>query len=896
MTRIFIVLIFFLSTLTLLHAQQSPADPLRVNEVFHRAPLSKALKTIQTKYNVRIAYDNALVQNVVVDLVLTDLTVRESLERLLRGTSLVVNAVGENFVIVPAAPEKAMLPMQQSTLKLSGVVLDEASNETLPNAVIRISGTNLAVTSNDDGHFTILQVPGDTCTVDISYMGYITQSIRVADIPEPGQMRIRMKSDTKILNEVVLVDEYNQAIQIQPTPGAFAFNPRSLSTLPSLGEQDLSRTMQLMPGVTATDESSSGMVIRGMHSSTNLVTLDGMTIYQQDHCFGAFSIINADIVKDVRVQKGMFDAKYGGRSSGVVDITAKNGNTVRPGFNVKLNSMNVKAIAEVPLGKKWSVFMGARRSITDVVQSPLFKDLFSIARQSNDQIQLFQIDQAFGGTGAEPSYAFYDTYGKITFRASTRDVVSLSLYTSRDQMKIDDDISYQTDPENFFKLNDQEYTRWGNYGASLRWGRQWGDKFYTNVRISDSKFFRRYDYDQGVELPEMMSNYQLLIENNISDLSFAYENEWLYRDNVTFELGYNGVRQNTLIKVNDLYEFSGDFEVEEPEDVGMSEKDDSWLHTVYASATITLTDKLTATAGARLNHYYNQEGTSHIEPRISVQYKWNESFNLKGAYGRSNQFVSQLVYYSPTGSVSGLAENVWRLADPVNGAPVPDTDHFTAGATVKSKSLVYDAEVYYKTSAGVLIDEDYNGGDAEVYGVDLMVQKTTGIHKGWIAYTLARGTQSHPMMFNGKAVPSWQDQRHELKVVNMLALGSWNLSSTIIYGSGKPYPKYTVIWNYDEYGIIDDYDTQLDYSNQSRLPAYFKIDLAASYRTIIKERVDLEVGLSINNVTNHENIKTRRLDTAALDEAVFSNVEVPATYRDVKLLGFMPSLFVSVTF
>jgi ferric enterobactin receptor len=889
-----ILTVLFICTTVIVQGQQS-AGEIHINEVFRKTPLSKALKVIQTEYNIRIAYDHSLVQNIIVALQLNDLSIAESMERLLAGTPLTFHAVGDNIVIVPRTLEPAESSTEKMAINLSGDVLDADTEETLPQATIRVKGANIATTTNNDGRFTIFDIPGDTCLLEIMYLGYITQTVRVQDVDKPDQLRIRLRNDTKILNEVVVLDEYNQAVHLEEEPGTAVFNPRSLSSLPSLGEQDMARTLQLMPGVAATDESSSGMVIRGSHSSYNLTLLDGMTIYQQDHFFGSFSIINADIIKDVRVHKGMFDAKYGSRVSGVVDITTKNGNAVKPAFDVKLNLINAKATAEIPIGRKWSLFAGARRSFTDLVQSNLFTTLFDIARISNDQIQIFR----FEGLGGKitPRYYFYDANTKLTFRPTPRDNISLSFYVSRDHMLIGDSISFHDDNDRLAIKRD-ETTRWGNNGLSLRWGRQWGEHYYSNIRISGSRFFRRYDFDQQITVDTMDSDYKLTLNNSIRDLSYAIDNEWVLHSKLSFEFGLAGTRQETGVRIQDKYVVSGDVPPDEiPEDSHISEEEHSWLHSAYGSIIMSPTAKFTASAGARLVYYYNHAGKPYFEPRLTTRYKITEPLNLKAGYGRSNQFITQLFYHSPTGSISGIHENFWMLSDPGDiRSPVISADHFTAGITLKRKRFVYDAEVYYKVNHGVIIDEDLNSGRTDMYGLDVMLQKTTGIHTGWIAYSISQGTQTHPYILNGRSAPSWQDQRHELKVINMLMLGNWNLSSTLIYGSGKPYPRYTVRYHRDGNGMLNGYGLLLDYNNQSRLPAYFRIDLAASYTIKFKNSSKIEVGVSIHNITDHRNIKTRRIDAENLDEALSTNTELPATYNDIVLLGFSPSLSLNVSF
>ena len=892
MTKYFVALAF--SCIVFAMQGQSSTEQLVINEVFRKVPLSKALKTIHEKYQVKIAYDNALVQNIVVALNLNSLSLSESFERLLGGTPLTYEKVGENFVIVPRPPEPAK-QIEKVDLSVTGIIVDDETGETLPQAIINIKGTNIATTTNNDGHFSLLNVPSDTCSFIIQYLGYVSQTIRVKETDK--QLVVRLKSDTKILDEVVVLDEYNQAIHIDEKASAAVFNPKSLASLPSLGEQDISRTLQLIPGVTATDESSSGMIIRGSHSSYNLTMLDGMTIYQQDHFFGAFSIINADIIKDVRVHKGLFDAQYGGRVSGVVDITTKNGNALKPAFNVKFNPINTKATVEIPLGKKWSLFAGARRSFTDVVKTDLYKSLFDIAQKSNDQIEIFRFANPLEGLSS-PKYFFYDANAKLSYQPSDRDIVSLSLYVSRDNMRLSNSYGIDDGVDNF-SIKSSEETRWGNNGISLRWGRQWNDRYYSNVRISDSKFFRKYRYYQEVDFDTVTTGYTFAFRNSITDLTYAADNEWLVRDNTTITWGVSGAYQQTGVRLHDRYIYIGvppDDIPDNTPDTDVTRKDESWQHALYGSAEFRGIDRLTLTPGVRIVYYFNNTDQVFFEPRFSASYKINDQLNLKAGYGRNHQFISQLFYYSPTGSVSGLNENFWMLSDG-DEYPVIESDHVSGGATLKQREYLFDAEVFYKISKGVIIDEDINSGQTNMLGLDFMIQKTSGIHKGWIAYSVGRAQQQHEEIEGGRSMPTWQDQRHELKIVDMLMLGNWNLSSTLVYGSGKPYPKYTVSFNRDEMGVIESYDLQLDYSNRSRLPAYFRIDLAASYFIPFKKKSgQMMIGLSVHNVTNHKNVKARRVNTEKLDEAIFSDTEVAPTYSDIVLLGFCPTVSIGISF
>ncbi|WP_133259566.1 TonB-dependent receptor [Pseudochryseolinea flava] len=875
-----------------LNAQNNGADEIRIDLSFTKRSLAQVLKTLQEQYGVNIAYDHALVQNVVVALQVKNLTISQCLEQILANTPLTYEKVGKNYIIIQRPVTIANAAEVNTPITISGKIVDESTDETLPQATLSIAGTHISVSTNNDGHFTIFDVPSDTCTIHVRYLGYLSKAIRIKDLRASDHHRIGMKSDATILNEVVVFDEYNQAVRVENQPGSLVFNPKSLRSLTALGEQDISRTLQLLPGITATDESSSGMTIRGSHPSYNLTLLDGMTIYQQDHFFGAFSIINADVIKDVHLYKGMFDAKFGGRASGVIDITTKNGNAMRPSFNAKVNLINAKFTAEVPLSKKWSWFIGGRRSYTDMIKSKLFKDLFDIAYETNDQIELipFRIKNDI-----KPNFYFFDINSKLTYRPSSRDVISFTLYNSRDRMYFSDSTA-RTDLLGTYPISRSETVRWGNNGMSLRWSRQWNERHYTTIRFSGSNFFRRHRYQQSISFENTESTFASNISNRVEDLSYAFDNELSLSDKLSVDWGVQGSRQRTGAPGGYELVTTGDFPDYEKEDYEF-DSDKSWLNSLYGAVTLPVLKKIKTYLGARLALYHNSTTIAYIEPRANVQYALTNALTLKAGYTNSHQFITQNFYPSEMGTISGANENLWTLSklnDP--GNPVISSNHFTTGATLRKQHFTYDIEAFYKACDGVIIDEDRNSGTTTAYGVDVTIQKVSGMHRGWLAYTLSQSTQQHPFILNGQTKPSWQDQRHEVKIVNMLTLGNWNFSSALIYGSGKPYPKYLVNYTRDVNNVITDYALQWDHSNKSRLPSYFRIDFAATYTFQFNHTQALEIGLSIHNVTDHSNIKTRAIDRNALDEALYTFNEAPASYNDVALLGFSPSISMSYSF
>lgn len=865
---------------------------LRITENFENVSLSKVLKKFRSEYNLKIAYDNQLVQDIKVTQKLAGLTVEESLQKILEGTNLTHKQINGKIILIPNQ-QTDVLSSKPITF-LSGVIKDQDSGETLPNATVRISGTDKGVISNTDGHFTILEIPSDSGSLIVNYLGYRLQKIKLSEIQNSSNMLIRLKSEQTLLDEVVVTDDLESPLEVQEKISRVAFNPRALSSLPSLASQDLFRTLQLMPGVSSTNETSSGLVIRGSIPSQNLILLDGFTVYHLDHFFGVFSGINADYIKDVQIFKGGFDAKYGGRVAGVVDITGRTGNTNKPKFNFGANLVSINGTADVPLSKKLTLLFSFRRAYTDVIQSSLYRNLFATARDTDEQIKRpVEIPEM---KDVQPQFYFYDVNSKITFRPTSKDNISLSIYGGKDDLSGARDTAFSIASSSlYFEEDIAENSEWGNGGLSLRWGRQWNEKFYSNLKISGSNFFRTYNFKYRfyLETPDSTEDAQFRFRQNneLSDSNFALDNEWIINDKVSLDFGFSGMEYN----VSNITNVNG-----QEADSTVSKSN---IGSIYTTAKVAVTKKFTATFGMRLN-YHQSDDLMYNEPRVSLSYKFSDKLNLKSAIGRYYQFVNQIQYDDPYNGI----QNFWALSI-AGGVPVAQSNHYVIGATFKKGDFLFDVEAYYKTLNGVvefnlvpyLVEEgNVNSelfllGEGRMRGIDFLIQKETGKHKAWLAYSWSRSLNSYPAIQKGVYYPSMYDQPHEIKLVNMLTLSKWHLSSTWVYGSGRPFPEYEILYFKNSSNHIYDLAVARDRTNFRRLPDYHRLDLSAAYNFTIG-KFSGQAGLSIFNLYNRQNIKTRRLSIPALQRTLGGTEEPAPVYRDLILIGFTPSFFVNIGF
>jgi ferric enterobactin receptor len=886
LVRISIVLIFLTGSVT--------AQSIIVNENFVDTELADALKRIRKNYGVKIAYDNQLVESIRVTENIQNAPLDQALKKLLDGTGLGHRSLNDKVIIIPQpSPPPNVLPVR-TDISVSGVIKDEETGETLPNATVYITGTMSGTTTNTDGFFSLVKIPSDTCSVTINYLGYVAQKIYLRDIKDLNKMFVSLRADRKVLKEVVVTDSYESPLEVTDEVSKSAFDPKALTSLPSMGEHDIFRTLQLLPGVGGTNESSAGLVIRGSVPSQNLVLLDGFTIYHLDHFFGVFSAINADFIKDVQIFKGGFEAKYGGRVSGVVDITGKSGNTnyVKGTFGINLISTN--ATIEIPIGKKVSMLFSTRRAYSDLIQSNLYRNLFDVARNNDDQIK-----RPFENAkldAIDPTFYFYDFNSKVTYRPSRKDNISLSIYGGKDDLFGNKADSLSDISQNIsFKERLEESTVWGNNGLSLRWGRQWTTKFYTNFKISGSNFFRDYDFKYSYRLDStsfnQQGNFEFVQENRVDDSNLAIDHEWLISKRLTLEFGLSAM------------EYKIHYKTAANGTVGDERDEKGNIGSLYTTAKIRLSEKLQASIGIRSNHHQiNKEW--YTEPRVALNYKINNQFSLKGAVGRYYQFVNLIQYDDPYVGI----QNFWAFSNK-NGVPIIESNHYIAGATLRLNGFLFDVEGYYKDVEGVVefnpvpyfvkdgvLDQGLLvNGSGRMSGVDFLIQKEVGKYKGWISYSWSKSLHSFPSIEDGTFYPSLQDQPHEIKLINMLRLGRWDLSCTWVYGSGKPFPEYHITYFTDSNGNVEDFVVTKDQKNYNRLPAYHRLDVSASYNFLIGKAFG-QIGLSIFNIYDQKNVKTRKLSIPFLERTLQTPNQPLPEYRDLQLIGFTPTFFLIVGF
>jgi outer membrane receptor for ferrienterochelin and colicin len=769
---------------------------------------------------------------------------------------------------------------------LSGKVVEAGSGEPLSYANIVIKSKRSGTTTNVDGFFTLYGVPADTSIIQFSYVGYQIKEAQFNTLSGTN-IKIELEPTVTSLNEIVVQAQANNYINVQEGISTVRLSTKQITTLPSIGEVDIFRSLQLLPGVSGTNENSAGLFVRGGTPDQNLVLLDGMTVYKVDHFFGFFSAFNANAIKDVQLFKGGFPAKYGGRTSSVVDLTGKTGSFDKFGGSAGVNFLSANASLEIPIAKRFSILLAGRRSYTDVIQSDLYKNITGIFIDTDQQFRNLDFNTV------EPEFYFYDWNAKVSFRPSDKDMISLSTYNGRDFLDQSRkllrviDFGGGIEPRNA-SIDVAEKTNWGNKAGSLKWSRQWNSKWYSNLLVAGSEYFSNYDI-RGIfqltipSLDSLVNEIKLkaIETNRVRDYSFKLDNDLQLSEKHKLSFGaahtitsidYSAIRDDTLT---------------------ILESDQkSYYTSLYVADTWSPFSNLTLEAGLRAS-YYEMTDEFLWSPRVSISHQITSKIKLVAGYGLHYQFVNRII----NETITEGSRDFWLMADGelVN---VSSAEHYILGASYETNGWLFDIEGYWKELKGLTEfslqfrsnenfdpEELFFTGNGTAQGIELLIQKKTGQYSGWLSYTLGQVVHTFDDLNEGDAFYALHDQRHEIKLVNSYDIGEWSVAANFIFGSGKPFSEPDGFYNIEQLNGDDLQFISVGKKNGSRIPAYHRLDISAHHRFPIG-KAKADIGISLFNIYGNNNVWYYK----------FNFQQKPFTRTEVTYLGFTPNLSFNVSF
>ncbi|MCU0341353.1 MAG: TonB-dependent receptor [Spirosomaceae bacterium] len=729
----------------------------------------------------------------------------------------------------------------QEKRTISGYIKDASNGESLIGVSVYVREIGNGAVTNDYGYYALSLPVGASYTLIFNYIGYEKIEKKI-ELKEDLKLNIELKDESLKLQEVVVrttkEDENVKNIEMSVNK----VEMKTIRQMPALlGEVDLVRSIQLLPGVTSVGEGASGFNVRGGNIDQNLVLLDEAPVFNSSHLFGFFSVFNPDAVKDVKLIKGGIPAQYGGRISSILDVRLKEGNAKKREINGGIGTIFSRLSYEQPFAKgKGSFIVAGRRSYIDVLAKPFLKGDLKGSR-----------------------FYFYDLTAKANYRINDKNTVFLSGYFGRDVFGAD------------FGFD------WGNQTATARWNHVFNSKLFMNA----TAFYSNYDY--GIESDRnnrRTSGDKFQWKSNIQTFSIKPDFTYFLTPNNTITFGGQYLQYDTqpgsatAISSGERRDISLQrrYADESAVYVANDQKLNSWLSFQYGLRYSMFRNLAPGQAfefqeivkGERKLPIEEKNITSGVinqygnwEPRFSAKIEVSPSASLKASYNRTVQYLHLL---SNTAASSPL--DVWTLSSKIIKPQIADQVALGWFQNFANNMYETSVEVYYKdlqnqidyvSNSDLLLNKYLEGdllfGNGRAYGAEFYVKKNQGKLTGWMSYTLARTERKIEGINNFNWFPARFDKTHNLSVVSLYTLNDrWSFSANFAFNTGTPasFPTNRFEWN--GWTLPHNVDNS---RNASRIPNYHRLDLGATYKKKKKlfKRGQSEYVFSIYNAYNRRN-------------------------------------------
>ena len=757
----------------------------------------------------------------------------------------------------------------QETFTISGNITDNESGEYVIGVRIYITNVDDAkpiqgANSNRFGFYSIPKVQKGKYNLIVSSIAF--QQFKTEINIDNSNLTLNIKlmpKDIKLDGIVVEATKEDAAIH---RIGTFDISPTFINQMPASigGEIDVFRSLQLLPGVQAASEISSGLYVRGGSPDQNLTLLDGVIVYNPAHIGGFFSVFNTDALKDIRLIKGVFPAEYGGRLSSVLDMTMKEGNKQKITGNAMISLISSKLTVEGPITENMSFMLSGRRMYLD-----LFMKMF-LSEESKETV---------------PYYYFYDLNAKVNYKISDNDHLFVSGFFVRDVFDAPDE------------ADQMGSIYWGNKTANIRWRHIFSPTVFTNFSL----IYTDYSFNADIELDRENDDWFHSI-SKIRDLTVRAEAEIFPHSRHIIKTGFEITNHNFIAGA------TANLRIDDDEGHFYLEDSIAFLGTktypavelaYYLQDEWSITDNLSANIGARL-FYFNKGNYFSVEPRLSAAYRVSENSSFKSGFAIANQFLHLII----RNDIS-LPTDLWFPSTETIKPSKAMQGVFGFETYFANKKYYFSVETYYKKlynlyeykddasfSLGLPLEEQFTKGDGDAYGIEFFLNRQIGKFSGWLGYTLSWTNRIFPELNYGKKFPPRYDRRHDISLVlNYKFNPKWEIGSSWVYGTGQAYtmPTGSFIFN-DDPRNSGSWQEYYNYSsrNGTRLPAFHKLDLSIMYNSTFFGLPSIW-SFNLYNAYNRKNPFAWHIDN---DYIYTSNKKV----TQITLFPIIPSIGYSVSF
>lgn len=733
-------------------------------------------------------------------------------------------------------------PLAVAQHTVSGFVTEASSGEPLIGATVMDTISQSGVAANNFGFFSLTLSTG-RAALRVSYIGYEDKSLRL-NIDQDTTLNFALAASGNVLQEVEITDRAERLSA--PRMSTLSLRPQEITGVPMLmGEPDVMKVVQLLPGVQGGTEGTTGLHVRGGGPDQNLILLDGVPVYNVSHLLGFVSTFNAQAIQKVDVVKGGFPARYGGRLSSVIDIQLKEGNTEKLSGSVNTGLIASQLLLEGPIGDKTSFLFSGRRTWLDLISS---------------------IPKWFTDNGT--TYNFYDVTGKVNHRLSERDRLFVSAYSSGDSFgsSIDEDNSYNM--------------QWGNVTTALRWNRILGPRWFSNVTATYSQYRFHVHTETKVTENDISTEVESDYISQIRDIGLNLDLDFFLNPRHSFKMGvhtiYHAFQPNVA-------RFKANGDTIQSQDIAINDEVLPGLEGfVYLEDEMKLSENWRANLGLHASGFWAADTAYFaLQPRVSLSYLLNRRSSLKASFVTMTQFLHLL-----SNTSVGIPTDIWVPSTRQIGPQNSWQAAIAYERKLAKNQLDLIVEAYYKEMDNVVqfgessnfltgnlntdflhnAQQDWQQaveiGQGRAYGAEFLLRKPLGKTTGWLAYTLSWAERQFDGLNRGQVFPYKYDRRHNISLTLQHAFNERiSVGGNWVYMSGynitlpvASYRKYPFI-DFSQPNLRETNFTPLEHytsTNNFRTPAHHRLDLSVNF-TKQKRRGIRTWNISVYNAYNRMN-------------------------------------------
>ena len=804
------------------------------------------LKTLENRFEVRFSYVDSEIQDINVRPKTSD-----SLEEILRDlyfqTQLQIRKISDRYYGL----------VKTDNIRLCGRVLDNYARNRVSGATLEILGTEQALATDPEGRFIFEEVPRDA-TLRVRFLGYITRYIKINSLLGKGEcVRILLSQEYQQLEEVVVYQVLTSGIEKQQDASVL-IRPSEFGILPGLSEPDVLQTLQALPGVKSINETVSTINIRGGTNDQNLVYWNGIKMYQSGHFFGLISAFNPYLTKEVTLYKNGTPAYYGDGVSGSILLDTENEIQADYFGGAGISFISGDAFGQVNLREDLALQFSARRSMTDFITTPTYRQFTKRAFQDTD----------LEGNGSqrqevEEDFYFTDFSAKLLYDINDDHQLRASF------LAIDNRLDYRLE-ENSSADNvlDQSHL---SFGIQLK--NQWTSAFSTFWEAYSTRYRLDARANGSTGLQQLFQNNEVLERAVKLSADYRLSNEWLFRNGYQFV--ETGIANQTLLNQPFF----------ESRIKGVIWNQSAFSELEHSS----FSKKFFARIGVRLNAYENLNTFQKIliEPRLNINWRLSDQLRAEILGEFKSQVTQQIIDLEQ--NFFGIEKRRWILSDG-SSLPVTKSKQLSAGLNFEKNDLYVGLEGFYKEVEGISTStqgfqnqNQFNGelGSYAVRGLELLINQKGGNYSTWLSYTLNQNDYTFESL-TPPSFPNNLDIRHNLTLASTYRIDQLKLGLGVNWRSGKPFTPPTSV-------NTTAVPAEIVYNppNSEVLPNYWRVDGSAIYLFRLSPEIKAQAGISLLNMLDRKNVLDRyyRLDENNEIEEIES-----------QSLGITPNLSFRVSF